>query len=184
MIAQPSKFYLTPLSSRKLARSVGSRWQALSTGVLAADTSTHFESTSVLHRGAAAASLLDQSVLQGQCFKVASSQRQSPAGACSWRQVLFIRVPAAETSSYFEFIYELHCGSTAKANTCRFLFAEASTVHPSASQRRARTLSPPLFCTVEQPPQACSISRSFMAVFVGGERCCMYLKVTRVLILQ
>ena len=40
----------------------------------------------------------------------------------------------------------------------------ASNLHPSARrQRRARTLSPPPPRTVEQPSQACSITRSFIA---------------------
>ena len=116
------------------------------------------------------------------------------AGAWSGRQAPYTgRVPAAETSTHLESASALHGGhggpaaslltrsvgaslaaSVANANHIHVhvqvqvhgLGCKHSQTVECQRQRRARTLSRPPPCAVDQP-QACSISRSF----IGGFRC-------------
>ena len=138
-------------------------------------TSTHLESASALHRGAAA-SLLDQLELHGGTMVKANTckvpdrggGKHSPPPECQ-RQKTSTHLESAASVSHCgaaaSLLHqsELHGGSAAKVNICRCLVAAAArTLHHRSARgtRRARTLSPPtpLPRTVKQL-QACSVSR-------------------------
>ena len=137
-----------------------------------AKTSTHLESLSASHRGAAVASLLHQSELHrgsvadhNQCTcVVAAASTLMPSANDSDELAPCVRLHLAPCSTCklapsVRASWQLRCrpqsvqvrgrGSKQSAPECQ-------------RQTRARTLSPPPPCTV-QHPQACSISESFIA---------------------
>ena len=77
-------------------------WQALSTGMSEAETSTHLESASASHRGAAAR-LLHQSKLQWRLRR----KGQTPSCRC------LVEVPAADTTTHFASTSASHRGAAA-----------------------------------------------------------------------
>ena len=141
-----------------------------------AATSMHLEPAFIPHHGAATP-LLDQSELHGRSIaNVNTSPLQVPCHLgmhCSlecWRQrrARTLSPPLPRTMKNTHFCSISRSSMAAPLQRQNHNHAGAWSWRPAHStcvftrQRRARTLRPPQSRTMEQP-QACSISRSFMA---------------------